>query len=99
MRKVVLSLVLAGALMLGRGESAAAASGKANCMGGFASDNAGPKFGPSMSTQARTLNGQIGGEVGAERAAGYDKDSLGDVVGPAASNNCDGHALPDAPTP
>ena len=76
MRKVVLSLVLAGALMLGSGEQAAADSYEGpTCVGEFARSKAG-----AMGTWAGKRPGD------SDRAAGYG-DNLGELMGEAGSTH------------
>ena len=57
MKKILLVLVVMAALWGGTGHLAAKAKGRANCVGEYASSNAGPGFGSFVSRIARDVGG------------------------------------------
>ena len=61
MVKLLVSLVAAVLFVAGAGSPASAASSHANCLGTFASTNAGPSFGPFVASFAQ--QGGIGKET------------------------------------
>ncbi len=69
---LLIALVVFGALWGGTGRAAAAPNDRANCVGEFSSDFAGPGFGQFVSGAARDPGGEPG---------------LGFFLGPAASSD------------